>query len=249
MNTPPPGESGRSIGEILELLATAEITGIGLHPEGTNYVFVVKLDPGDGAEPTFGIYKPQRGERPLRDFPRGTLYLRECASYELSTALGWPLIPPTVVREGPHGIGSVQLYIEADRSQNYFTLRDDELERFEPVAAFDILVNNADRKAGACLKDADGRLWAIDQGLTFNPDARIRTVMWEFSGERFSDALVSDLRALGPRLAPSEPLAIRLRELISESEVEALRQRLDRIVARPCFPVLDPQLNVPWPFV
>ncbi len=238
-----------SAGEILEMLATAEISGIGLHPEGSNYVFVVNLDRGDGADPLLGIYKPMRGERPLRDFPRGTLYRRECASYVLGAALGWPRIPPTVVREGPHGIGSVQLYIDADRSQNYFTMRDDDLVRLAPIAAFDQLVNNADRKGGACLRDRQGRIWAIDQGLTFNPYARLRTVMWEFSGEPWPDALVDDLRAVSPSLAPAKALGKRLRELLSNDEVEALQHRLDGIVERPCFPVLDPQLNVPWPFV
>mgnify|MGYP004240939421 CR=1 FL=1 len=109
--------------------------------------------------------------------------------------------------------------------------------------------NNADRKGGACLRDRQGRIWAIDQGLTFNPYARMRTVMWEFSGEPWSDTLVDDIRAVSPSLAPGEALGKSLRELLSDDEVEALQDRLNCIIENPCFPVLDPQLNVPWPFL
>lgn len=235
--------------ETLRLLATAPITGFGLHPLGSNHVFVVKLDPGAGTEPIYGIYKPRAGERPLRDFPRGTLYRRECAAYELSVALGWPDIPPTVVREGPHGIGSVQLFIEADPAANFFTMRESSLATFEPVAAFDLLANNADRKGGACLRDEHGKVWAIDQGLTFNPYAIQRTVMWEFCGARITERLTDDLRRIRPELSPRADLGCRLEELLMEGELEATRERLERILADPVFPVLDPNFNVPWPLV
>ncbi|MBI4305487.1 MAG: hypothetical protein HY678_04125, partial [Chloroflexi bacterium] len=168
--------------DLLAVMATAPITAFGLHPLGSNHVFVIKLEPGNGREPIHAIYKPMAGERPLRDFPRGTLYRRECAAYVLSATLGWPAIPPTVIRDGPHGIGSVQQYIDADPTANFFTMRENNLKKFEPIAAFDLFTNNADRKGGACLKDSTGKIWAIDQGLTFNPYAIQRTVMWEFCG-------------------------------------------------------------------
>jgi hypothetical protein len=236
-------------GEVVTLLATAPITGFGLHPLGSNHVFVVKMDAGDGRAPFYGIYKPQAGERPLRDFPGGTLYRRECAAYEMSTALGWPAIPPTVIREGPHGIGSVQLFIDADPRANYFTMRESELSTFEPVAAFDLLATNADRKAGACLRDPAGKVWAIDQGLTFNPYALQRTVMWEFCGERIADRLIEDMRRVASELDARARLGCRLEELLAEGERQALCERLDRIIAEPVFPVLDPNYNVPWPLV
>jgi hypothetical protein len=207
------------------------------------------MDSGDGAQPFYGIYKPQAGERPLRDFPRGTLYRRECAAYELSLALGWPSIPPTVIRHGPHGIGSVQLFIDADPRANFFTMRETELSTFEPVAAFDLLANNADRKAGACLRDPAGRVWAIDQGLTFNPYALQRTVMWEFCGEPIAQRLVDDIRRITPELSPRARLGCRLEELLVEGELEALGERLERVLADPVFPVLDPNYNVPWPLI
>lgn len=236
-------------GEVLELLASGEVVGIGLHPEGSNYVFVAKLNVGDEQTPLLAIYKPQSGERPLRDFPRGTLYMRECAAYELSAALAWPHIPPTVIRDGPYGIGSMQLFIDADETQNYFTLRDDHIDLFEPIALFDILTNNADRKAGACLSDTRKQIWAIDHGLTFNPYARQRTVMWEFCGEPISDHLVAGLNSIQPQLDPKHRLGRRLAELLADYEVEFLRARIKRLLATPRFPILDPHLNIPWPFV
>ena len=238
-----------SLGETLQLLRTAEIDGLGLHPEGSNYVFIVRLQPDGGGEPVLAIYKPTAGERPLRDFPRQTLYRRETAAYELGVGLRWPRIPPTVIRDGPHGIGSVQLFIDGQPDANYFSMRDDHLERFETIALFDIITNNADRKGGAVLLDDDDRLWAIDHGLTFNPHARLRTVMWEFCGKPISDALIDDLKELGPALGVGGPLGARLRELLSDEEVEQLQARVERVVQDPVFPMLDPDRNVPWPFL
>jgi hypothetical protein len=238
-----------SPGETLELLRTAEIDGLGLHPEGSNYVFIARLQPDGGGEPILAIYKPATGERPLRDFPRGTLYRRETAAYELGTALRWPDIPPTVIRDGPHGVGSVQLFIDGQPDTNYFSMRDDHLERFEAIALFDIITNNADRKGGAVLLDRDDRLWAIDHGLTFNPHARLRTVMWEFCGDPISQALVGDLKELGATLGSGTPLGARLRELLSDEEVEQLQDRVEQVVQDPVFPMLDPDRNVPWPFL
>ncbi len=248
------GTSGDSSGELspgetLELLRTAEIDGLGLHPEGSNYVFIARLQPDGGGETVLAVYKPAAGERPLRDFPRGTLYRRETAAYELGTALRWPNIPPTVIRDGPHGIGSVQLFIDGQPDANYFSMRDDHLERFEAIALFDIITNNADRKGGAVLLDGDDRLWAIDHGLTFNPLARLRTVMWEFCGKPISAALVDDLKELGSALGTDAPLGASLRELIADEEVEHLQHRVERVVQDPVFPMLDPDRNVPWPFL
>jgi uncharacterized repeat protein (TIGR03843 family) len=245
----------------LRRLVEWEISGMGLHPGGSNYVFVVRLEDPDrpAADPEdkdpagamFGIYKPSAGERPLRDFPFGTLHLRERASYLLATALGWPDIPPTVVREGPHGEGSVQLFIDADVEANYFTLRDDCLHLFEPVAMFDVLAHNADRKGGSCLKaDADGRIWAIDHGLTFNPMARRRTVMFEFNGQEYPVELLDDVQRVADDLADGDSdLAVEMSALLSESEIEGLRRRAERMLQSRRFPMLDPNVNVPWPFI
>ena len=252
-------QSTLSAERTLKHLERWDIAAIGLHPGGSNYVFVVRMEPPEGvdtaeageggAEPLFAVYKPQAGERPLRDFPPGSLHRRERAAYVLAESLGWPAIPSTVVREGPHGPGSMQLFIDAEPGHNFFTLRDTDLAAFEPVAAFDVLVNNADRKGGSCLKDADGTLWAIDHGLTFNPLARQRTVMHEFCGRPYSIGIVASLQSLQQKLDPSEPLARALDALLEPGETHALRIRLAGMLKEPVFPLLDPQMNVPWPFL
>lgn len=234
---------------------------MGMHPGGSNYVFVVKLEDPEREESSedaedddgavYGIYKPSAGERPLRDFPYGTLHNRERAAYLLSVELGWPDVPPTVVREGPHGEGSVQLFIDADHEANYFTMRDDCLHLFEPIAAFDVLTHNADRKGGSCLKaESDGRIWAIDHGLTFNAYARRRTVMFEFNGKRYSDSRVSDVERVLADLEEGESqFATELFLLLDEQEVGGLVKRGKRMMESGRFPLLDPNVNVPWPFI
>ncbi len=243
----------------LKQLSEWEISGIGLHPGGSNYVFVVKIEdserePSEDEDPEgaiYGIYKPSSGERPLRDFPYGTLHNRERAAYLLSVALGWPDVPPTVIREGPHGEGSVQFFIDADLQANYFTLRDDCLHLFEPIAMFDVLTNNADRKGGSCLKaDLDGRIWAIDHGLTFNPSARRRTVMFEFNGREYRQNWLDDVERIKTLIGDGESeLSVQMKQLLSDHEVEGLVRRAERMLETGNFPHLDPNVNVPWPFI
>lgn len=248
----------------LKKLSEWEISGIGLHPDGSNYVYVVRLeDPGrlrreldpeapiEPEDAIYGIYKPLSGERPLRDFPYGTLHKRERAAYLLSTHLGWPDVPPTVVRSGPHGEGSVQLFIDADLQANFFTLRDECLHLFEPVAMFDVLTHNADRKGGACLKaDSDGRIWAIDHGLTFNPAARRRTVMFEFNGQDYSDVHLQDVARVAQQISSAaSEFRAELESLLELREIKGLEVRAEQMLKTKKFPLLDPNVNVPWPFI
>ena len=269
---------------LLKRLADWPITGIGLHPGGSNYVFVVRLtDPekyrpenGDEIAPsssgpgepderpirpdevdedasTYGIYKPRAGERPLRDFPEGTLQYRERAAYLVSRELGWPRIPPTVIRDGPHGEGSVQLFIDAAETSgagdDFFSLRDERLDDFKDIAMFDALVHNADRKGGSCIVSEDGRLWAIDHGLTFNQFARRRTVMFEFNGTRYPDELLGDVESLILTLESGGELDAELRKLLERSEIDEIVTRAREMIEFGHYPVLDPDANVPWPMV
>ena len=244
----PDSVAGLSRPEVERRLDEWPITGIGLHPGGSNYVFVVRL--ADGDEEIYGIYKPASGERPLRDFPYGTLHQREWSAYMVADALGWPAVPPTVVREGPHGVGSVQLFIDADFAKHYFNLREDRLDDYTPVAMFDVLVNNADRKGGACLLDADGRIWAVDHGLTFNPMARRRTVMFEFNGTPYPDDLLSSIEELQTVMnCPDSELREKLTTALDEHEIDSLLRRAEDMVNDRVFPVLDPDWNVPWPMI
>lgn len=231
------------------LLERGTIEGVELIPWGSNYTFAALLVGEDGSR-CYAVYKPRRGEVPLRDFPNGTLYKREVAAYRLSSHLGWTMIPPTVIRrEGPHGIGSLQLYVEprAGASAQYERLRESHSCDLQRMAAFDLLANNADRKGGHCLLDVRGHVWGIDHGLTFHSVPKLRTVIWDYCGEPIPEQLVSDLAILRNDPAQLAALEADVRPLLAEPEWEALLQRWDRLLANPCFPNLDPYRNVPWP--
>ena len=231
------------------LLLNGKVESMELIPWGSNYTFATLLRGEDDAT-CLAVYKPRRGEVPLRDFPSGTLYKREVAAYKLSLHLGWDLVPPTVVREeAPHGIGSFQLYMQprTDASATYDRLRRSHREDLCRMALFDLLVNNADRKGAHCLLDVDDHLWGIDHGLTFHDVFKLRTVIWDFCGSPFPEKLVGTLRAV--RKDPARVAAIEadLGPLLSQREIDALFDRWDRLLAMPCFPDLDPYRNVPWP--
>jgi uncharacterized repeat protein (TIGR03843 family) len=162
---------------ILCLLSEGEIEVEGLIPWSSNATLLVTVQ--DAELSTLAVYKPQRGERPLWDFTHGTLGMREVAAYLVCEALDWGFIPPTVLRQGPHGLGSVQFFVHAQEDAHFFTIQEfavytDDLMR---LAAFDVVANNADRKSGHCLLDHDGRLWAIDNALTFHAEPKLRTVI------------------------------------------------------------------------
>jgi uncharacterized repeat protein (TIGR03843 family) len=201
---------------------------------------------GDGpASPLRGIYKPGRGERPLWDFPPG-LYKREAAAYELGAALGWWVVPPTVVRDGPLGEGSVQLFIEADFEQHYFTLQEQQEYRWDflAICLLDLVANNTDRKSGHCLLGPEGRIWAIDNGLCFATEFKLRTVLWDFAGDPIPAEFVADLARLVDD-GPPDTLAV----LLDEDEQLALLERAEALVRSGRFPVDRSGRRYPWPLV
>lgn len=232
---------------ILDLLTQGEmLEAHGLMPWSSNYTFLVTVRHADVE--TLAIYKPCQGERPLWDFPTGTLALREVASFHVSRALSWDFIPPTTLREGFLGLGAVQVFIDADPEAHYFTLRDDHVSVFQRVAAFDYIVNNADRKGGHCLKGRDGHIWTIDHGLTFHPEYKLRTVIWDFAGQTIPGDIRADLSRLQQLLSQtSSPLVAKLARLITGHEIEMLKRRLDRLIASGQFPSPGKGRNVPFP--
>lgn len=240
-----------TVEQVLELLRSGEVTLQGQFPWSSNYTFLASVK-GNGHE-VMAVYKPCRGERPLWDFDSGTLCRREVAAYVVSRALGWPDIPPVVLREGPHGLGSLQLFVEADYEEHYFTLRQrpDCDDAFRRVTVFDYLVNNADRKGGHVLVGNDGRVWAIDHGLTFHVQFKLRTVIWDYAGQPLPKEMVRDLRGLLLQLSnPDSPLTRELSTLISPAELVALRQRLDVLLRDEVYPNPRPSWrNVPYPLV
>jgi hypothetical protein len=232
--------------DILTLLRESPIEAVELLPSGSNYVFAVRLD-GGAVGAGIGIYKPRKGEAPLWDYPSGTLYRREAAAYLVSEMLGWRIVPPTVVREGPHGIGTVQLFIEHDPRANFFTFRDELIEPLQRMAAFDVLVNNGDRKGGHCLLGIDGRLWGIDHGLTFHVHDKLRTVIWDYAGEPLPDAIVADLERFRLCLERGEEVLARLGKLIARDEISALQKRLEKLLKERRYPQPGFRRAVPWP--
>jgi uncharacterized repeat protein (TIGR03843 family) len=233
--------------EAIALLERAEITSETLVPWGSNYTYAVALhEPDQDAVAQFGIYKPAMGERPLWDFPDDTLYLRERASWLLADLLGWRMVPPTVIRDGPYGVGSLQLYVEPceemDRrtAMRYWSGTTLELER---IVLFDLLANNADRKLTHCLRDIHGRVWGIDHGLTFNVVPKLRTVLWQFVGDPISPDLLADIARVRDEAGL---LCERMAGVLSEAEIVALLDRFDALLASGCHPRLDPNRNIPY---
>jgi uncharacterized repeat protein (TIGR03843 family) len=227
----------------LTALATGDVEVEGRMPWSSNATFLVTVTAGD--DQRAAVYKPHRGERPLWDFPGG-LYKREVAAYEVSEALGWGLVPETVLRDdAPLGTGSLQRFVDADFSQHYFTLLEDECwhAELQRIAAFDIVVNNADRKGGHCLL-AEGRVWGIDNGLCFHVQPKLRTVIWDFGGTE----IPADIRADLARLAAHPPAG--LRRLLDGAEVDALARRAAAVASMARFPDPNPDVRAyPWPLV
>jgi hypothetical protein len=236
--------AGRPVSDASDLIARGEMRLLGLMPRASNYTFLAEIS-GSG-EVVRVVYKPRSGEAPLWDFPDGTLCNREVAAYILARGLGWPSLPPTVIRDGPHGEGAVQLFVESAPSEHFFTLREKRADDFRRLAAFDVIANNADRKSGHCLLAPDGTIWAIDHGVCFSVQAQLRTVIWDFAGEPLPpDVLdvvgkvVGELRAGGMR---DEML-----EHLETEEVDATATRAEMLAESGRFPMPGPGRAFPWP--
>jgi hypothetical protein len=234
-----------ALSEAPRALLEGDLEILGLMPGASNYTFLARARAE--ADEVLAIYKPRRGEIPLWDFPSGTLCLREVAAYELSRCLGWPRVPPTVMRDGPEGEGSVQLFVRFDPEQHYFTLELERAEEFRRVAAFDLVANNADRKAGHCLLGHDGHVWVIDHGVCFAAEAKLRTVIWGFVGEPLAPEQLEDLRRARGELDDGA-LIERLTPLLAPGELAALAARIEALVDAGVYPEPEPGARpYPWP--
>lgn len=229
--------------QILDCLNTAEIEVVGQFTWGSNFTFLVKLESKDCR--LQAVYKPSQGERPLWDFPEETLAGREVAACLLSEALGWAQVPPTVYRQdGPAGPGSLQLRIEHDPEQHYFTFDAATRQRLRPAALFDLLINNADRKGGHVLLGPEGHIWLIDHGLCFHAEPKLRTVIWDFVGEEIPEELLRDIE----RLKVEDRIYEGLKPYLAESELEALHSRIDAVLESGVFPAPpEDARSTPWP--
>jgi hypothetical protein len=230
--------------DVLPLLERCELEILGLLPRSSNYTFLARAKHADDV---LVVYKPRAGEAPLWDFPEGTLCQREVAAYLVSKAIGWPTVPPTVLREGPEGIGSVQLFVPFDADQHYFTLAETRLDEFRIVAAFDAVVNNADRKAGHCLLAEDDAIFVVDHGVCFHQAPKLRSVIWEFAGQPLDETVTEGIRRLLDALGGD--LRTTLADLLSAAEIGAVEARAERVLRGGTYPRPGPGRPYPWPVV
>ncbi|MFD0054092.1 SCO1664 family protein [Streptomyces sp. NPDC127168] len=255
-----------------ELLALGELTVRGRIREASNAALYCTVT-HEGREAAC-IYKPVAGERPLWDFPDGTLAQREVAAYEVSEATGWGLVPPTVLREGPYGEGMVQLWIEAVPETELLALVDEEDpgpgwkgialaevgegrtallvhaddERLRRLAVLDAVINNADRKGGHLLPADGERLYGIDHGVTFHAENKLRTLLWGWAGDPLTGEAMAALNALREALKDGGALALRLGGLITPAELDATRARVDTLLASGKHPEPGGEWPaIPWP--
>jgi hypothetical protein len=232
---------------VLEVLRGGELEPLGWLRGSSNNAMVVRVLPAD----LLAVWKPTAGEQPLFDFPIGTLTRREVAAYLVSEALGWGIVPPTLLRDGPHGEGMLQQWIDIDPAADVIDMVNSDDPRLRRIAAFDAVVNNTDRKAGHLLPIPGGHLHAVDHGVTFSVVPKLRTVLWAWEGEPFDEAEAAGLAgvrdALGTEGAPG-PLAVALRDLLFVDEIEATRARVAELLATGVFPGPNPEWPaIPWP--
>lgn len=234
---------------VLRVLRDGRIEERGLLPYSSNHSFLALVH-GDALSLP-AVYKPQRGESPLWDFEWGTLCKRETAAYAVSHALGWNLVPPTVLRAGTRGLGSVQFFVAHDADAHYFTVQADArfAEQLRQLALFDFITNNADRKSGHCLVGEDQRLWAIDHGICFHTEYKLRTVIWEFSGEPIGADLLAALEQLRKDLTDfRSEIVQQLCALLSETERKMLSARINSLLRSGRYPPPPAhRRNYPWP--
>jgi hypothetical protein len=239
--------AGVASDDILAALQGGELEVIGRLVGSSNNAMVVRVD---GREDLLAVWKPTRGEQPLFDFPIGTLTRREVASYLVSEAIGWGIVPPTLLREGPYGEGMVQQWIDVDPEVDIVAIIMADDPRLRRVAVLDAVLNNTDRKGGHLLPIPGGHLYAVDHGVTFSVVPKLRTPLWAWEGEPFDDEERAGLERVRAGLDDGDggSLAASLRDLLAAPEVEATRLRVDELLAAGIFPSPNPEWPaIPWP--
>jgi len=238
----------------LRLLSDGELEVVGRLVEASNATLYCQISTTEAAAAC--VYKPEAGERPLWDFPDGTLARREVAAYLVSERTGWGLVPPTVYRDGPYGSGMVQLWIDLDLEVDLVDLLNSDDPRLRRLAVFDAVINNADRKGGHLLPTPDGHLYGVDHGVCFAVDDKLRTLLWRWAGQPLPAETVPVLERLRADLG--QPAAGRdgglgrlgeaLAELLTPAEISALAARIDRLLASGDYPMPNPDWPaIPWP--
>jgi hypothetical protein len=230
----------------LGALRDGELEVLGRLPGSSNQALVVLVHHPELAEPFHAVYKATLAERPLFDFPIGTLARREVAAFLVSEATGWGIVPPTVLRDGPYGVGMVQQWIHADREVDLVAMVVEDDPRLRRMAVFDAIVNNTDRKGGHLLPMPDGHVYGVDHGVTFSVEPKLRTVLWGWVGMPFDDEELAALERVREGLRGD--LAPGLGELLDPAEVTATRRRVASLLRFRRFPRPNPNWpSIPWP--
>jgi hypothetical protein len=231
----------------LELLQHGRLDVVGRLTDASNATFLCDIEGGDGnTEPLRVVYKPVRGERPLDDFPSGTLAFREVAAYVLSTASGWKIVPPTFLRDGPFGLGAVQLWIDVDEEVDLVEMVMTADDRLRAIALFDALANNADRKGSHLLPTLDGHVYGVDHGICFAVEPKLRTVLWAWRGSELTREELAVVKEVCDGL--DGDLGVELGTLLSAAEVRATSRRAEALLSTGTFPQPDPgRPALPWP--
>ena len=199
----------------------------------------------DTTEPRKVVYKPIAGERPLWDFPEGTLANREVAAFKVSEFSGLKVVPATVMRDGPFGPGAVQEWIEIDESADLIALAQSEVDELRRMAFFDCIINNTDRKFGHILITPQGEVFGCDHGVSFHEISKLRTVLWQFAGIELSD---NENRVLDEFLDSRNQLSELLNPFLSSAEIEAMFIRVTNLKMAGHFPYPSPDWPaIPWP--
>jgi len=232
--------------QLCDFMKQAEIESCDWLLAGSNHVFVVRMV-HDGRE-LKSIYKPCQGEAPLWDFPDGTLYKREYAAFLISLEIEWYFVPPRIIRQGPYGIGSMQYMVEIPKRIRNFNDTIVDVLLLKKIILFDYLVNNADRKISHLLNDKYGRLWIVDHGLTFNSVPKLRTVFWDYAGQKIPKEMVADIKILRDRLKQGRDIRNKLLQLLDKKEIEALDIRIKKILQEAVFPHPTSSWSVPFPW-
>jgi len=228
-------------------LAAGELEVIGQLVDASNGSLLCRLH-RDTPDPAEVIYKPRVGERPLWDFPEGTLSQREVAARVVADALNWTIVPPTVWREGPYGPGMVQEWITTDATIDLVSLVQSDHPALRRIAVFDALINNADRKGGHLLPDLDGIIWGIDHGVTFAVDDKLRTVLWHWRGQPIPNDLLSDIGSWLTGWQGEEEWLTELSSLLAADEIKALHERAQQLSEAGTHPFPSPDWPaIPWP--
>jgi len=236
------------IPELLDRLTHAQLKAHGFLANASNHTMLVSV--GQLTDGVAAVYKPQTGERPLWDYPHGSLARREAAAYQVDAWLGWEIVPPTVYRdEAPHGPGSLQMFIPHDPEVHYFTLIDnpDNHPVLARMALFDLLINNGDRKGSHIMRADDGHLWGCDHGLAFHTEPKLRTVIWELGGRPIPDTDRKALTAFADAVA-EEGLGTELAQMLTPNEIDRLAERASILSNLRRLPEVEPDhRSYPWP--